>query len=277
MRGISAEAGRAVARLVRLPLDLAAESVEHLTGRLGPARPSRSTADGEPSRAESELPVLLVHGMADREWVVSSLERGLGGCGAGPFVSVTYNGFSPDIRTAARVLGEQVELTVERCAGRPVVLIGYSLGGLVARYYVQCLGGDAHVPLVITLATPHGGTVTALLAPPHPLLRQLRPGSEVLTELARPAAGCRSRFVAFYSDLDEAVVPAARGRIDHPDLTARNVLVPGVGHLTLPLHQPVIDEVRALLTAAGRTGFATPRPGPAVTAEAKRSTLKHSQ
>ncbi|MEV6946851.1 lipase [Streptomyces sp. NPDC051172] len=263
MRGISAEAGRAVARLVRLPLDLAAESVEHLTGRLGSAQPSRSTADGEPSHAGSELPVMLVHGMADREWVVSSLERGLGGCGAGPFVSVTYNGFSPDIRTAARVLGEQVELTVGRCAGRPLVLIGYSLGGLVARYYVQRLGGDAHVPLVITLATPHGGTVTALLAPPHPLLRQLRPGSEVLTELARPAAVCRSRFVAFYSDLDEAVVPAARGRIDHPDLTARNVLVPGVGHLTLPLHQPVIDEVRALLTAAGRTGLrhAPARPG----------------
>jgi hypothetical protein len=114
---------------------------------------------------------------------------------------------------------------------------------------------------VITLATPHGGTATALLAPPHPLLRQLRPGSEVLTELAAPAAGCRSRFVAFYSDLDEAVVPAARGRIDHPDLKARNVLVPGVGHLTLPLHQPVIDEVRALLTAAGQTGFSLARPG----------------
>jgi hypothetical protein len=59
--------------------------------------------------------------------------------------------------------------------------------------------------------------------------------------------------VAFYSDQDEAVIPAAKGRIDHPDLKARNVLVPGVGHLTLPLHQPVIDQVRSLLTAAQQT------------------------
>ncbi|MFF2507598.1 esterase/lipase family protein [Streptomyces sp. NPDC058067] len=226
-----------------------------LTGWLGRSQVSRSAIDGESARAGSRVPVLLVHGLVDRDWVVSCLEQGLGGCGAGPFVPVTYNGFSPDVRTAARVLGEQVELTAGRCEGRPVVLIGYSLGGLVARYYVQRLGGDAYVPLVVTLATPHGGTATALLAPPHPLLRQLRPGSEVLTELAGPAAGCQSRFVAFYSDLDEAVVPAARGRIDHPDLKARNVLVPGVGHLTLPLHQPVIDEVRALLTAVGQTGF----------------------
>ncbi|WP_151484365.1 esterase/lipase family protein [Streptomyces albicerus] len=260
MRGVGAEAGRAVVRLARLPLDIAVESVGQLTGWLAPARPARSTEAGEPSTVDAAIPVLLVHGLADREWVVSSLQRGLGGCGAGPFVPVSYNALSPDIRAAARILGDQVELAHARSAGRPVVLIGYSLGGLIARYYVQRLGGDAYVPLVITLATPHGGTATALLAPPHPLLRQLRPGSQVLTELAEPAARCRTRFVAFYSDLDEAVIPAARGRIDHPDLKARNVLVPGVGHLTLPLHQPVIDQMRSLLTAAGQAASALTPP-----------------
>jgi alpha-beta hydrolase superfamily lysophospholipase len=173
----------------------------------------------------------------------------------GSFALASYNVLTPDIRTAARALGEQVELASAQSSGLPVVVIGYSLGGLIARYYVQRLAGDAYVPLVITLATPHGGTATALLAPAHPLLRQLRPGSELLTELAEPAAGCRTRFVAFYSDLDEAVIPAARGRIDHPDLAARNVLVPGVGHLTLPLHQPVVEQVRSLLTAIKQATF----------------------
>jgi pimeloyl-ACP methyl ester carboxylesterase len=259
VRGLGAEAGRAAVRLARLPLDIAVEGVGRLTGWLGHARPARSGDRDELFLTESGIPVLLVHGLADREWVVSSLQRGLGGCGAGPFVPVSYNALSPDIRTAARVLGDQVELAHARSGGRPVVLIGYSLGGLIARYYVQRLGGDAYAPLVITLAAPHGGTVTALLAPPHPLLRQLRPGSEVLTELAERAVGCRTRFVAFYSDLDEAVVPAARARIDHPDLKARNVLVPGVGHLTLPLHQPVIDQIRSLLTAAGQAAAAAAR------------------
>lgn len=123
--------------------------------------------------------------------------------GRRPFVPIGYNAFSLDIRTAARGLGYQVELVCARSAGRPVVLIGYSLGGLIARYYVQRLGRDAFVPLVITLATPHGGTATvsasaehfgrrretALLASPHPLLRQLRPGSELLIELAEPTTG----------------------------------------------------------------------------------------
>ncbi|MEV5012528.1 lipase [Streptomyces sp. NPDC055692] len=206
-------------RLVRLPFDLAAGGVGQLSDYFGRTLPWRRTGrDGR--TAKGDLPVLLVHGLADRESVCTALRRGLAGVGAGPFITVSYHAFSPDIRAAARVLGEQVELAGARSAGQAVVVIGYSLGGLIARYYVQRLGGDAYVPLVITLGTPHGGTAAALPAPPHPLLRQLRPGSDLLTELAEPAAGCRTRFVAFYSDLDEAVIPATRGRVDHPDLVA---------------------------------------------------------
>ncbi|MFF4828366.1 lipase family alpha/beta hydrolase [Streptomyces sp. NPDC001312] len=244
---------------MRLPLDFAAEGVGQLTGHFGRLLPWRGTAQDEPS-ADGDLPVLLVHGLADRESVCTALRRGLGGFGAGPFVTVSYHALSPDIRAVARDLGEQVELASARTAGRAVVVIGYSLGGLIARYYVQRLGGDSQVPLVITLATPHGGSAAALLAPPHPLLRQLRPGSELLSELAEPAVGCRTRFVAFYSDLDEVIIPATRGRIDHPDLEACNVLVPGVGHLTLPVHQPVIDQVRSLLTAAQQATSAAGLP-----------------
>ncbi|MFF4466798.1 lipase [Streptomyces sp. S1A1-8] len=242
-------------RLVRLPLDMAAESVGQLTGQFSRSMPWRSTGRDEQPPTGSGIPVMLVHGLADRASIVSPLQRELRGCGVGSLNLASYNVLTPDIRTAARALGEQVELASAQSSGLPVVVIGYSLGGLIARYYVQRLAGDAYVPLVITLATPHGGTATALLAPAHPLLRQLRPGSELLTELAEPAAGCRTRFVAFYSDLDEAVIPAARGRIDHPDLAARNVLVPGVGHLTLPLHQPVVEQVRSLLTAIQQATF----------------------
>ncbi|MFF4352565.1 esterase/lipase family protein [Streptomyces sp. NPDC001530] len=239
---------------------MAAESVGQLTERLGRALPWRPTGRDELPPADAGIAVLLVHGLADGTSVFTPLQRGLLACGVGPFSQFSYNALSPDVRTEARALGDQVEQAYSRSEGRPVVVIGYSLGGLMARYYAQRLGGDAYVPLLITLGTPHSGTATALLAQPHPLMRQLRPGSELLTELAEPAAGCRTRFVAFYSDLDEAVVPASRARIDHSDLKARNILVPGVGHLTLPLHQPVIDQVRALLTAAQQATSVVSRP-----------------
>ncbi|MCX4425961.1 esterase/lipase family protein [Streptomyces mirabilis] len=86
--------------------------------------------------------MLLVHGLADGASVISPLQRRLRSCGVGPFIPVGYNVLKPDIRTAARALGAQVELVRARSAERPVFVIGYSLGGLIARYYVQRLGGD---------------------------------------------------------------------------------------------------------------------------------------
>jgi triacylglycerol lipase len=247
-RGAGVEAGWAARRLAGIPVDLAGWGLRQLTGRLGPAVTWLPPGPVEEPEAESGMPVLLVRGLADRASVFTLLRRGLRGCAVGPVTAVGYSVLTPDIRAAARALGDEVERVRARSSGQPVCVIGYSLGGLIARYYVQRLGGDAYVPLVITLGTPHSGTATALLAPPHPLLRQLRPGSELLAELAEPAAGCRTRFVAFYSDLDEAVIPAGRARIDHPDLQARNVLIHGVGHLTLPIHKPVSDEIRSILT-----------------------------
>jgi len=253
VRGVGVEARWVAERLARLPLEAAADGFGQLAGRLGRVMPWQSPVTGSSQLTDSGMPVLLVHGLGEGGSVFTPLRRGLHGCGAGPFTTVGYSALSPDIRTCARALGEEVERVRAGSGGRPVVVIGHSLGGLIARYYVQRLGGEAHVPLVITLATPHGGTATALLAPPHPLLRQLRPGSELLTALTAPAGHCRAWFVAFYGDLDEAVIPAARGRIDHPDLNARNVLVHGVGHLTLPAHRSVIDQIRSLLTAAQQT------------------------
>jgi pimeloyl-ACP methyl ester carboxylesterase len=237
-------------RLAGLPLDIALWGVRQFAVLLGAVDHRLLPDDSDGEFGVSGMPVVFVHGLADRPSIFSKLQNGLRGCGAGPFVTATYSVLNPDIRVAARMLAEQVERVQEQNGGRPVCLIGHSMGGLIARYYVQRLGGDAHVPLVITLATPHSGTAMALWAPPHPVLRQLRPGSPLLAELAEPCAGCRSQFVAFYSNLDEAIIPSSRARIDHPDLRVRNILVDSVGHLMLPVHGTVIHGVRDVLTEA---------------------------
>jgi hypothetical protein len=117
---------------------------------------------------------------------------------------------------------------------------------LIARYYIQRLGGDRRVHTCVTLGTPHEGTVAARLLP-WPLVKQVRPDSDLMMELAEPAPGCQTRFVAFYSDVDQLIVPQRRARIRHPDLTARNVRVRGVGHLSLPFHGEVVHQITGML------------------------------
>ena len=41
---------------------------------------------------------------------------------------------------------------------------------------------------------------------------------------------------------------------DHPDLRARNVLVRGVGHMSLPINRFVVDEVAATLAGLRPAG-----------------------
>jgi hypothetical protein len=53
--------------------------------------------------------------------------------------------------------------------------------------------------------------------------------------------------VAFYSDVDQLILPASHGRLTHPDLGATNVLAAGVGHLSLPVRGRVVHAVCAML------------------------------
>lgn len=121
---------------------------------------------------------------------------------------------------------------------------------------MQRLGGDHRVRTLVTLGTPHSGTSVVPLANAHPIVRQMRPGSPILEELARPAPGCRTHFVSFWSDLDHLMDPLETACIDHPDLLAQNVRVSGVGHLALPVHPAVATGIRQALDAT-RTGAAT--------------------
>lgn len=43
-----------------------------------------------------------------------------------------------------------------------VILISHSMGGLVSRYYIECLGGWQNVRRLFTLGTPHRGSLNAL-------------------------------------------------------------------------------------------------------------------
>ena len=194
----------------------------------------------------SGTPILLVHGMVDNRSVFTVLRRALRRRGFRQVVGINYSPLTRDVRLAATQLATRVEQLCEATGFERIHVIGHSMGGLIARYYVQRLGGDERVHTLVTLGTPHEGTRPAYLLPAR-LARQLRPDSDVIVELREPAPGCRTRFVGVWSDLDQMIVPKRAARVDHPDLEARNVLVRGVGHMSLPVHRRAVLEIAATL------------------------------
>ncbi|MFI8358599.1 esterase/lipase family protein [Streptomyces sp. NPDC085612] len=204
-----------------------------------------------PRRPADRPPVLLLHGFTDNRSVFVLLRRALGADGLRHVEAYNYSPFTVDLRVTARHLARRVEELCARTGQDRVDLVGHSLGGLVGRYYVQRLGGDARVRTLVTLGTPHSGTRAAPFMDAHPLVRQMRPGSEVLAELAAPAPGCATRCVAFWSEFDALMSPAGSARIEHADLRVENVQVTGIGHLALPAHPAVIAAVRRALDGPG--------------------------
>lgn len=202
-------------------------------------------------------PIILVHGLVDNRSIFTLLRRGLRRRGFDRLLALNHSPLTGDVRSVARQLGALIESLCDHSGYERVHVIGHSMGGLIARYYVQRLGGDERVHTLVTLGSPHGGTVPASLVPLH-LVRQLRPGSDVVRELAEPAPGCRTRMVAFWSDLDQLIVPRHNARIEHPDLIARNVMVPGVGHMSLPVDGRVVHEISTTLAHLDHDGAPVP-------------------
>jgi len=66
-----------------------------------------------------------------------------------------------DVRTSAAQLGELVESLP---TNQPIVIIGHSLGTMVTRYYVECLGGDKRIERMILMGGPHKGVVKVLIS-----------------------------------------------------------------------------------------------------------------
>jgi triacylglycerol lipase len=212
-----------------------------------PYVPAPGTDGAAPPSCATTAPILLVHGVIDNRSIFTLLRRSLRRDGFDQVHTMNYSLLTNDVRVAAERLGPAVERLCADTGHPRIRLVGHSLGGLIARYYVQRLGGDALVSTLVTLGTPHHGTHLARLLPLR-LTRQLRPGSELLTELAGPAPGCRTRMVAVYSPHDEVVVPGHHARIEHPHLDSENIEINAVGH------QSMVIDPRVLRAVAGALG-----------------------
>ncbi|GAA2941104.1 esterase/lipase family protein [Streptomyces enissocaesilis] len=260
LRATALEFAILAGHLVLYPSGIAQER-RHDVGALPSPAPVEPGATRLPATGPDHPPVVLLHGFADNRSVFVLLRRSLTRHGWHHLEPLNYSLLTCDIRTAAELLGRHVEEICDRTGHPRVDIVGHSLGGLIARYYVQRLGGDARVRTLVTLGTPHAGTGVAPPMSAHPLVRQMRPGSDVIEELREPAPACRTRFVSFWSDLDQVMVPVDAACVSHPDLIARNVRVTGIGHLALPVHPAVAAGIRQALeeqdTGAGASGTAS--------------------
>jgi triacylglycerol lipase len=187
-------------------------------------------------------PVVQIHGYVHNRSAFLLLSRSLARAGFQHIHGLNYNPVLSGIPQLAGLLAAEVERVLEATGAERCQIVGHSLGGIIARYYVQQLGGEDTVDTVVTLAAPHHGTYSAYLGA-GPAVHEMRPGSRLLRELDDTARPSPVRWIAFYSDLDLLVTPAVSAKLTHPALQATNIKVRSTGHLSLLLSRPVLTGV----------------------------------
>ena len=246
LRGMAVEWAWMATHVAMYPVGLAEETVRprgvYRTDSLPPAQ--RSLVVSDPAAAGT--PILLIHGIMDNRSVFAVFGHALRRRGFGVVHAINYSVLTGDLRSAAHEVRGHVERLRELTGSDKVHIVGHSLGGLIARYYVQRMGGHEAVDTLVTLGTPHSGSNTAYLMP-TPLARQLRPGSEILTELTERAPGCSTRFLVVWSRLDEMILPQGNARLRHPDLDVAELGLDDVGHLSLPIDPRTVHWVASTL------------------------------
>ena len=135
-------------------------------------------------------------------------------------------------------------------------------GGLLARYYMQSMGGDQYVSRMVTFISPQHGVPKASLAfstVGWPALEDLTPGSDFL-EAVNSAPLPKAPITSIYTCTDEYIQPYETSIIPG----AKNIgLCDGfVGHYQF-FYDPAIYKIRhAELTAPVAMDPAMPQPTP---------------
>ena len=182
----------------------------------------------DPVPAPAQLPVVLVHGVLVNDGVWLMMRRYLVRHGIGAIYTINYGPPYGDIEHFAEQLGTRIESICAATGAARVVLVGHSMGGLVARAYLR-QRGPARVERLITIGTPHHGSVLARAFIGR-CLAQMRPGSVWLEELnrneTRPAP---LPMMSIWSRHDSLVAPQRSCEL----ACAENVALVGIGHNAL--------------------------------------------
>ena len=188
-------------------------------------------------------PIILVHGLVDNRSIFTLLRRALRRRGFGRVITLNYSPFTQDVRQVAQRLADarREDLRGDRLRAGPR---HRPLARRPDRPLLRAAAGRrrprAHALHARRPARGHRSPPTCCRRRWSASCARAR---TLMHELAEPAPGLRTRFVAFWSDLDQLVVPKRSARIDHPDLSARNVLLRGVGHMSLPIDRRVVREI----------------------------------
>jgi triacylglycerol lipase len=187
-------------------------------------------------------PVLLVHGLTDTSQKMRGIANHLRGLGLEVYdIDLTPNTGDAKLEVLAQQVADLVDRTFTPY--QQIDLIGFSMGGLVSRYYIQQLGGIDRVQRLITISSPHRGTLAAYCSQ-RPGCVQMRPDSEFIANLNRDL-DCLDRldFTSLWTPFDLMILPPTSSQLS----LGTEIMLPVVAHPLMVFDRRCLEAIATAL------------------------------
>jgi triacylglycerol lipase len=180
-------------------------------------------------------PVILIHGIWDTKAIFSKMSARLTELGWCVYsLNLTPNDGSLGLDSLAKQLADYISETFD--PEQAIDIVGYSMGGIVSRYYVQRLGGINRVQRFITISSPHKGTLTAYSLP-LPGYLDMRPDSGLLRDLNQDVTVLkRINFTSMWTPFDIMILPSSSSQMPVGKEIKLNVM----------LHRQMVTEPQSI-------------------------------
>jgi triacylglycerol esterase/lipase EstA (alpha/beta hydrolase family) len=156
------------------------------------------------------VPVLFVHGIWDTGARFDTMRGALAiaGIDRGHALDLVPNDGRASIRAMAEQVDRAADALRESHGVERIDVVGFSMGALVSRYWIQRVGGRDRARRFVSISGPHAGTLTAHVTGVE-AGREMRPGSDVLRDLAQDVDPWGVVEVhCMFTPLDLMIVPA---------------------------------------------------------------------
>lgn len=193
------------------------------------------------TESSARPPIILLHGLFQNRSCLFWLQHRLRAAGYQQVISINTPPWR-DMETLTESLTKTVDELRIKLKVEKVVLIGHSMGGMIARNYVQNRGGAAYTQGMITLGAPHHGSKLAPFAL-SAMGKTLLPGSAFLRQFNSVTWPNETQAVSIYTRYDNVVLPAESGKMDG----AQSIELDGMGHTSLLFHPRSLQAVLGAL------------------------------
>jgi hypothetical protein len=175
-----------------------------------------ANVEAGPAPLAQRRTVLLITGVTIRgSWFDGIAER-LRRDGFDPVVYEPPNLLSGSLLEASHDLAGVVERVKQESGQDKIDILAECTGGVIARYYIQSLGGDQNVSRLVTFVSPQHGLKAAPIVAAitgWPALYDLSPGSSFLNAVNSQSPPASVPMTSIYTCTDEYITPYTTSQV----------------------------------------------------------------